>query len=87
MARTGHYHGMYLGDPEIDFVKLAASQGVPGERVTSAADIAAALERGIRATRDGSPYLVDIIVSPVGPGADSTWHQKFSLAAQRKRMV
>jgi thiamine pyrophosphate-dependent acetolactate synthase large subunit-like protein len=87
MAKTGHYHGMYLGDPEIDFVKLAESQGVPGERVTSVRDIAGALQRGVRATRDGRPYLVDIIVSRVGPGAESTWHQKFSLAAQRARMV
>ncbi len=36
MAATGHYHGVYLGDPDIDFVKLAESQGVRGQRVTSA---------------------------------------------------
>jgi thiamine pyrophosphate-dependent acetolactate synthase large subunit-like protein len=87
MAQTGRFHGMYLGDPEIDFVKLAESQGVRGERVTEPAAIAAALKRGAQAARDGRPYLVEVVVARVGPGADSTWHQKFSLAEQRKRMV
>jgi hypothetical protein len=36
MKETGHYHGLYIGDPEIDFVKLADSQGVKGEKVTVA---------------------------------------------------
>jgi benzoylformate decarboxylase len=87
MLGTGQYHGMYLGDPEIDFVKLAASQGVRGEKVTAAGDIKAAIQRGIQATRDGNPYLVEVIVSRLGPGASSTWHQKFSLAAERKKRV
>jgi benzoylformate decarboxylase len=87
MLGTGQYHGMYLGDPEIDFVKLAASQGVRGEKVTAAGDIKAALQRGIQATRDGNPYLVEVIISRLGPGASSTWHQKFSLAAERKKKV
>src|SRR5439155_489741 len=52
MAATGQYAGMYLGDPEIDFVKLAESQGVKGEKVGTAADLDAALKRGIQATRN-----------------------------------
>jgi len=87
MAATGQFHGLYLGDPEIDFVKLAESQGVRGEKVTEPGDLKAALTRGIQATRDGKPYLVEIIISRVGGGADSTWHQKFDLAAQRSRNV
>ncbi len=87
MAETGHYHGMYLGDPEIDFVKLAESQGVHGERVTEPGDIAGALKRGIQATRNGNPYLVEVVISRVGTGAESTWHQKFNLAAERTKMV
>ena len=57
MASSGKYAGMYLGDPDIDFVRLAASQGVSGERVGAAHDLKAALERGRRATRDGNPYF------------------------------
>jgi benzoylformate decarboxylase len=81
MAATGKYHGLYLGDPDIDFVKLADSQGVRGERVTSAGEIASALKRGTAETRAGKPYLLEVVVGCVGGGADSTWHQKFSAAA------
>lgn len=77
MAATGHYHGVYLGDPDIDFVKLAESQGVKGQSVTSPADIATALKKGIEETRNGNPYLLEVLVACVGGGADSTWYQKF----------
>jgi acetolactate synthase-1/2/3 large subunit len=47
--------------PDTDFVGLAKSMGVPGERVTDPADIAGALERAIAAP--GS-YLVDVVTDP-----------------------
>lgn len=87
MHKTGHYAGMYLGDPDIDFVKLAESQGVKGERVTAGADLEPALKRGIAATRDGKPYLVEVVISRYGGGADSTWYEKFNLAEKRKQRV
>jgi thiamine pyrophosphate-dependent acetolactate synthase large subunit-like protein len=80
MAETGRFAGIYLGDPDIDFVKLAQSQGVGGEKVTSPQDIAPALKRGIQKTQDGKPYLIDVLVARIGPGAESTWHQGFNLA-------
>ncbi len=85
MAATGHYHGLYLGDPDIDFVKLAESQGVPGARVANVHDLAAALKKGTEATRGGSPYLLEVEVARVGGGAESTWHQKFSVASMRQQ--
>jgi thiamine pyrophosphate-dependent acetolactate synthase large subunit-like protein len=78
MKKTGKYYGLYIGDPDIDFVKLAESQGVSGERVTAAADLRAALTRGIQATKAGNPYVVEVVVARVGPGAESTWYQKYS---------
>ncbi len=54
MASIGKYAGMYLGDPDIDFVQLAASQGVGGERVEHGSQIEAALKRGMAANREGS---------------------------------
>jgi benzoylformate decarboxylase len=87
MVKSGKYAGMYLGDPDIDFVKLAESQGVSGERVTAGSDLRAALRRGIAATRDGKPYLVEVVISRYGGGAESTWHETFNLAARRKRAV
>jgi len=80
MAETGRYLGVYLGDPDIDFVKLAASQGVEGEKVTSAEEIEPALKRGIQKTKDGKPYLIDVLVARVGPGSESAWHEEFNLA-------
>jgi benzoylformate decarboxylase len=87
MVKSGKYAGMYLGDPDIDFVKLAESQGVSGERVGSGNDLRAALKRGMAATRDGKPYLVEVIISRYGGGAESTWHETFNLASRRKRAV
>lgn len=87
MASTGHYPGMYLGDPNIDFVKLAESQGVKGERVMAGSGLEAALKRGIAATRDGKPYVVEVEVARYGPGAQSTWHESFNLASHRTRKV
>ena len=84
MAETGQYHGMHLGDPDIDFVGLAASQGVKGQRVTSAGDLEAAIRTGVEETRAGRPYLLEVVISTSGGGAESTWHRKFSLAAQRR---
>jgi benzoylformate decarboxylase len=87
MAESGQYAGIYLGDPDIDFVKLAQSQSVEGEKVTSPENIEPALKRGIQKTRDGKPYLIDVLVSRVGPGAESSWYQKFNLAEKRTKKV
>jgi thiamine pyrophosphate-dependent acetolactate synthase large subunit-like protein len=87
MRQENRYTGMYLGDPDIDFVKLAQSQGFDGALVESSADLRPALRRGIDATRGGSPFLVDVRVRRTGGGADSTWHQAFSLAERRTRQV
>jgi thiamine pyrophosphate-dependent acetolactate synthase large subunit-like protein len=76
MTETGRYPGLYLGDPDIDFVQLAASQGVKGQRITNPGDVAAALKKGTAETRAGNPYLLEFVVSRVGGGADSTWYQK-----------
>ncbi len=80
MAATGKYAGMYLGDPDIDFVQLAASQGVKGERAATPSELEAALKRGMEATRGGEPYLVEALIRRIGPGAESRWHEGFKLS-------
>ena len=79
MAKQQKYPEVYLGDPEIDFVMLAKSQGIEGRKVTEPGDLEAALRRGADAMRAGEPYLLDVRVATVGAGADSTWHQRFKL--------
>jgi thiamine pyrophosphate-dependent acetolactate synthase large subunit-like protein len=79
MAKRQKYPEVYLGDPEIDFVMLAKSQGIEGRKVTEPGELEAALRRGADAMRAGEPYLLDVRVATVGAGADSTWHQRFKL--------
>ena len=87
MTESNQYTGMYLGDPDISFVELAKSQGVAGEKVNEASELEAALKRGVDATREGRPYVVDVETSRYGGGADSEWHQHFSLAEKRTKSV
>jgi len=87
MEKSGHYAGMYLGNPNIEYVGLAKSQGVNGEKAETASEFEAALKRGIAATRSGEPYVIDVMISRIGGGADSTWYQAFNLAETRSRMV
>ncbi len=87
MAKTGHFSGMYLGDPEIDYIKLAASQSVDGVKVSTVSDLKKALKRGVAATRAGEPFVVEVIIDQFGPGAGSDWHEEFNLADIRTRKV
>lgn len=82
MVQTEKYPGLYLGDPDIDFVQLAGSQGVKGRRVTSAADVAAAIKEGTAETRAGNPFVLEFVVARVGGGAESTWYQKVRPSAK-----
>ena len=60
-AHDDVYVGMDLEKPLIDFVGLAASLGVPGERVEKCPEVAPALARGLAA---GGPYLLDVQLDP-----------------------
>ncbi len=87
MEKSGHFSGMYLGNPDIDYVMLARSQGVDGAKATTASEFEAVVKRGIAATRRGEPFVVDVDISRFGGGAESTWYQAFNLADQRTRKV
>ena len=60
-ARANHFIAMDIVDPSIDFLALAASMGLPAQRVDRAADIAPALESAISS---GVPNLIEIPISP-----------------------
>jgi benzoylformate decarboxylase len=60
-AEDDHYVAMDLDKPAIDFVGLARSLGVPGERVDKTADVGGAVGRGLAS---GGPYLVDVRIDP-----------------------
>jgi thiamine pyrophosphate-dependent acetolactate synthase large subunit-like protein len=77
----------YLGDPDVDFAKVAAGFGVTGEMVDAPDQIRPAIERALKSTRDGKPYLIDAVVGRTGVAAGSTWYPKYSVASLRRRRV
>ena len=86
-AQTGNDMLSYLGDPDVDFVKLAAAFGVPGEQVTTPDQIKPAMRRAAKAAQDGKAYLIDALVGRTGHGAELTSYPKLSVAAMRTRKV
>jgi thiamine pyrophosphate-dependent acetolactate synthase large subunit-like protein len=86
-GQTGKDMACYLGSPDVDFARIAAGFGIAGEVVTDPNQIGAALKRAIKATRDGKPYLLDMVVERSGIGADSTWYPAYSVAQRRSRQV
>ncbi len=86
-AQTGKDMLSYLGDPDVDFAKLAGAFGVPGEQVTTPDQIQPAMKRAARAAQDGRPYLIDALVGRTGQGAELAWYPKLSVAEMRRRKV
>jgi benzoylformate decarboxylase len=60
-AEDDKYVAMDLDRPLIDYIGLARSLGVPGERVEKAADVGAAVGRALKS---GGPALVDVRIDP-----------------------
>jgi len=85
--QTGRDMACYLGDPTIDFAKLASGLGVEGEVVRDPAMLRPALDRAKKATIAGRPYLLDVHVERDGIGAVSDWHPEFTVEALRQRKV
>ncbi len=79
MAAKGHYAATYLGEPNIDFVALAESQGVSGEKVDHPRQLEPALQRGKAITSEGKPYLIEVATARYGPGAESMWHENLAI--------
>jgi len=60
-ARTGAYIGMNLENPEIDFVGLAHSLGVPGKRVDKIDEVQPILDQALA---KNAPFLIDVRIDP-----------------------
>ena len=59
-AKQGKFVGMDLVQPEIDFVGLAESMGVPARRITEPDEVAPALRA---AMASGAPSLLDVRIA------------------------
>jgi len=84
---TGRDMVCYLGDPDVDYVKLAAGFGVEGEIVDRPGDIRSAVQRGMKATAEGRAYLLDVHVERTGSLANSTWYPEYSINAKQTGSV
>jgi benzoylformate decarboxylase len=85
MLQTGKYIGVNLGHPDINYVRMAETYGLEGERIDEPADLAAALKRCQRAMREGRPYLIDVRIGTWDAGSDSTWFDFFSIGRNEPR--
>lgn len=77
----------YLGDPDVDFTKLAAAYNINGAIVENTDQLRPAIQRAIRTLRDGRPFMLDVRIERFGAGKDASWYPKYSLAAQRERLA
>ena len=77
----------YLGDPDVDFTHIASAYGVASAAVTDPGDLKAAIAKGLQATADGKPYLLDVRTERWGRGGELTWHPDTSVANMRTRNV
>lgn len=77
----------YLGDPDVDFSLIAKAYGVDGEVVEDPSKIKPAIKRAIKATKNGKPYLLDVIIERWGPGGELTWHPDINIAAMRSKKI
>ncbi len=86
-GQTGKDMACYLGSPDVDFPRIASGFGIQGEVVSNPDQIRPALNRAIKTTRDGRPYVLDVLVERSGIGADSNWYPAYSVAQRRARAV
>jgi thiamine pyrophosphate-dependent acetolactate synthase large subunit-like protein len=78
----------YLGDPNVEFTKIAEAYGLKGEKVKSASELAPALQRSLKSMRDGKAVVLDIDIAPDGPAlSQGTWYQRYSIAEIRKKKL
>jgi thiamine pyrophosphate-dependent acetolactate synthase large subunit-like protein len=85
--QTGRDLVCYLGDPDIQFVQLAAGFGVNGEVVREPGGLRSALARAQQSVVSGRPYLLDVHMERIGSMANSTWHPEFQIASLRTHAV
>jgi thiamine pyrophosphate-dependent acetolactate synthase large subunit-like protein len=77
----------YLGDPDVDFTHIASAYSVESAAVTEPGELKSAIEKGLRVTAEGRPYLLDVHTERWGRGGELTWHPDTSVANMRTRNV
>ena len=88
LYESGKDFNGYLGDPNVEYTKIAEAYNLKGEKVKNASDLAPALQRCLKHMRDGKAVVLDIDIAPDGPAlSQGLWYQKYSLAEIRKKKI
>ena len=77
----------YLGDPDVDFTKLASAYDIPGAIVSHSDELEPAIAQGLRTLREGRPFMLDVRTRTLGAGAELSWYPDYSVADNRTRNV
>jgi thiamine pyrophosphate-dependent acetolactate synthase large subunit-like protein len=77
----------YIGDPVVDFVSLAKSFDIDGEKIEQPGDVKAAFERAAAVNAEGRPYLINAMIARKGLGAELAWHPEISIAEKRTKKI
>jgi thiamine pyrophosphate-dependent acetolactate synthase large subunit-like protein len=86
-GKAGRDYIGYLGNPDVDFTKLASAYNIAGAQVRNTDELRPAIERGIRTLRDGRPFMLDVVTKRIGVGAEVSWYPQYSVADLRDRKV
>jgi benzoylformate decarboxylase len=94
MQNGGHFYEEgkdfdgYLGAPNVEYSKIAEAYGLKGEKVTTASELPAAMQRCVKSMRDGKAVVLDIEIAPDGPVlSQGNWYQRHSIAEIRKKKL
>ena len=71
----------YLGSPDVDFTHIARAHGIAAEKVRNPDQLGPAIQRALKTSRAGRPFLLDVEVARTGLAA--TWFPAYSVAAAR----
>jgi benzoylformate decarboxylase len=77
----------HLGNPDVDFTKLASAYNIPGAVVRNTDELKGAIQTGLRTLAEGRPFMLDVHIRTIGVGAEVSWYPKYSLAKSRTRNV
>ncbi len=86
-GRANRDYVSYLGDPDVDFTKLASAYNIPGAVVSNSDELEPAIAQGLRTLRDGRPFMLDVRTRTLGAGAELSWYPDYSVADSRTRNV
>jgi len=83
--QAGKDMSSYLGNPDVDFTKMAGAYSIRAQKVRGPGELAPAIETALKTLRDGRPFLLDVEIGRDGILSESTWFPAYSISSQRRK--